>query len=235
MSNETKPIYGWIYVIINDVNQKLYVGQTKHPQKRWTAHKSAKKNTYPINRALKKYGADNFTYQLLEGHYSLEELNEAEAYWIRLLGTMNPSIGYNVRPGGNVEVLSEESRKKMSLAKIGAIVPEETRKKISESTTGSNNHAFGKPKSEDVKQKLRVANTGRYVDIPRSEEVKRKISKTNQTQLSPTQERNIADKYVSGSSFHKLAKEFHIDEKRVKKILLRMNVQIRKAKRVLDK
>jgi group I intron endonuclease len=224
--------YGWIYAIINNINQKIYVGQTKHPKKRWGAHKSAaKKNSYPINRALTKYGTDNFTYQLIEPHSTLNDLNDAEAYWIRLLGTMRSEIGYNIRPGGNVEVISEESRKKMSEAGKGRIVSEETRQKISATTSGPNNHAYGIPKSETTKQKLRQANSGRYDGVPRSKEIKQKIGKANETPLTILRERSIADKYVGGLSFHKLAKEFNIDEKRVKRILLEHGIPIRKAGR----
>ena len=53
-----------IYKIVNLVNKKVYIGQSKNIERRWTAHKRAAylvdalSYEYPIYRAIRKYGIE---------------------------------------------------------------------------------------------------------------------------------------------------------------------------------
>lgn len=91
-----------IYQIANLINGKLYIGQSNQIEKRWANHKIAAFNIndkgyhYPLYRAFRKYGIENFSFTILEQR-SLEELNEKEQYWIEL---KKPE--YNQTAGGQV-------------------------------------------------------------------------------------------------------------------------------------
>lgn len=94
---------GKIYIIRNEVNDKVYIGQTKRSiEKRFQEHATmteAKKGLV-LARAMQKYGADKFYVELLEdGFRTREELDAAETRYIDSFGSRAPN-GYNVAEGG---------------------------------------------------------------------------------------------------------------------------------------
>lgn len=94
--------YGYIYKIVNKINNKTYVGQTiLGIDKRFKDHKHASltNDTY-LYRAMRKYGFDNFTITQIDIANSIDELNNKEIYWIKELNTKVPN-GYNMVDGGN--------------------------------------------------------------------------------------------------------------------------------------
>lgn len=94
---DEKKIYGIIYVIINLINGKKYVGQTTRTvEERFREH--AKADSF-IGKAIRKYGEENFKGEVLEKCYSAEELNAAEIKWIKELDCKAPN-GYNLTGGG---------------------------------------------------------------------------------------------------------------------------------------
>jgi group I intron endonuclease len=113
-----------IYLITNNVNGKKYVGQhCGTGDARWKQHLAASlklENPIPLYRAMRKYGIDNFTYEVLET-IPLEKgpkyLDEREIYWIKELNTFISENGYNVTRGGQGIVsfyCSTERSKKLS-------------------------------------------------------------------------------------------------------------------------
>ena len=94
---------GFIYIIRNTVNSKVYIGQTSTSVKqRWQEHlRHAQYGTQIINRAMKKYGIDKFYIETLE-ICDISLLDYREMYYIELYGSTNKSKGYNVSIGGNV-------------------------------------------------------------------------------------------------------------------------------------
>jgi len=93
---------GFIYIIKNTVNNKVYVGQTKvSVQQRWKEHlRHAPYGDQIINRAMNKYGTDKFYVETLET-CPLGILDEREIYYINLYDSTDKSKGYNVSIGGN--------------------------------------------------------------------------------------------------------------------------------------
>ena len=97
-----------IYKITNLQNNKVYIGQTIHPDKRWWEHCQRARthiDQYPIHLAIFKYEPDNFKMEILEW---TEDFDEREKYWIKTLNTLAPN-GYNVVEGGPSPVLKGEA------------------------------------------------------------------------------------------------------------------------------
>lgn len=92
---------GFIYKIVNTVNGKIYIGQTKvSVETRWKEHlRHAAYGDQVINRAMKKYGNSNFYIETIE-ECDLESIDEREKYFIKYFNSTNKSIGYNVSIGG---------------------------------------------------------------------------------------------------------------------------------------
>ena len=88
-----------IYIIKNDLNDKVYIGQDIDCKQRFKNHckpSSIKQNSL-IDRAINKYGKEHFYYEVLET--SVEDYNERERYWIQLYNSLTPN-GYNIQQGG---------------------------------------------------------------------------------------------------------------------------------------
>lgn len=91
---------GYIYKITNDINNKVYIGQTTYSlEERWKHHiADASRYPYKIYRAINKYGIEHFQIQLIE-ECPNEDLDKKEIYWI---GKYNSyENGYNSTLGGN--------------------------------------------------------------------------------------------------------------------------------------
>ena len=96
-----------IYKITNQVNGKVYIGQSTRVEERWKEHKrkpfleSSEEYNYPLYQAIRKYGLENFTFEILE-ECPQEELNQKEEYYISLYESYPPDKGkgYNQTKGG---------------------------------------------------------------------------------------------------------------------------------------
>lgn len=94
-----------IYCYTNLLNNKKYVGQTKNPNQRKAAHKSCSFNkespdyNTPFHRAIRKYGIENFSYEILAEKDNQDKINELEKYYIQKLNCQVPN-GYNILEGG---------------------------------------------------------------------------------------------------------------------------------------
>lgn len=89
-----------IYVIKNRINNFVYVGQAINSAERFIAHckpSSIVSGNSIIDKAIQKYGANNFWFEIIE--QQVENYNEREKYWIKKLNTIYPN-GYNIQQGG---------------------------------------------------------------------------------------------------------------------------------------
>lgn len=91
----------YIYKIINDINDKVYVGKTEFSiQKRFNEHcQDAFKDRNekrPLYSAIRKYGIEHFRIELLE---ETDNPEEREVYWIKQLDSFKN--GYNATIGGD--------------------------------------------------------------------------------------------------------------------------------------
>ena len=110
-NKETGMREGYIYKIVNDVNDKVYIGQTRRTiEERWKQHNfEAKQNrdNMIIHHAMMKYGIDKFycikieTIKCLSLDRLIEKLNNKEKEYIKTCNSIRPN-GYNISIGGNV-------------------------------------------------------------------------------------------------------------------------------------
>ena len=103
---------GYIYQIVNNINDKIYIGQTKETlQSRFSKHCWDAKNIIekhsPLHAAIKKYGMEHFSIYLVE-ECSNDELDNREKFWISYYKSY-PN-GYNATTGGegNSKIDSKE-------------------------------------------------------------------------------------------------------------------------------
>lgn len=93
-----------IYKIENLINHKIYIGQSVNIERRWRDEKRCafikedKSYNYPLSRAFRKYGINNFSFEIIE-ECSKEELNNKERFWINYYNSFFQ--GYNQTLGGD--------------------------------------------------------------------------------------------------------------------------------------
>lgn len=115
-----------IYKITNNINKKVYIGQSVDIFNRWNHHKSCCKNkkcheyNSPFYRALRKYGSNNFTFEIIE-QCNVDELDDKEIQYINQYNSFvhsKNSNGYNNSIGGNqgsrFRVKTEEEKIKIA-------------------------------------------------------------------------------------------------------------------------
>ena len=102
-NKETGMYEGYIYVIINNINDKTYVGQTRTTvEKRWYQHRKASKalkNKVVLYNAMRKYGVENFIQEIIE-ECDDSIVNDREKFWIKQYNSTDKNIGYNKSFGG---------------------------------------------------------------------------------------------------------------------------------------
>ena len=105
-----------IYKFTHIESGRCYIGQTiQDPYRRRLEHISDSKHTtkeYHFHNALRKYGIDSFTFEIIAAANSLEELNLLEEKYVEQFDSI--SNGFNIRQAGGNKLHSEESKKRMS-------------------------------------------------------------------------------------------------------------------------
>lgn len=137
-------LMGYLYMVKSPTGKK-YVGITSSSVgRRWRKHVTTALGPDPegrgcpaLNRAIKKYGSENFTVStLVEAGW--DYLVDLEQKAIDGFGTKAPN-GYNLSDGGVANggwTASDETRRRMSLSAKKRRHSEETKKKIGESLRG---------------------------------------------------------------------------------------------------
>ena len=112
-----------IYMLRNEIDGKIYIGQSTNLEKRNKQHKNALLNNRHFNehlqKAYNKYG-NVFKFIIIE-LCSEEELDDKELYWINKFNSLNKKYGYNILSGGKqFKCHSQESKNKIRNANQGS-------------------------------------------------------------------------------------------------------------------
>ena len=140
-----------IYKITNKVNDKVYIGQSVDIYKRWDAHintsndKNKKEYNYPLYSAFRKYGIENFDFEILEV-CDKETLDDLEIKYIKEYNSCTldkNGYGYNQNHGGKNGYHENKITEEKEKIRI---------KKLKKSMKGENNPMFGKHHSDEVRK-----------------------------------------------------------------------------------
>lgn len=151
--NEALQTHFLIYKITNTINGKYYIGQhkTENPYDDYMGSGNL------IRLAIRKYGINQFTKEIMFDFDNFEEMNNKEKELVNENTCLpNNPLSYNISiggSGGNKIIWTQEKRKAAStkFRKIGKDNPfygkkhsEETKKSISKHTRGINNPTYGR-------------------------------------------------------------------------------------------
>ena len=182
-----------IYLITNNINGHEYVGGSIDIERRFSEHKRGiQADKQAIDRAILKYGKENFTYQIItELPADWNIIDKHERYWIKFYNTFKTRKHYNLTEGGEGitgwhhteeakqkmseshtgKTLSEEHKRKIGEGNKDKTVSEETKQKLSEINSGENHPMWNKHHTEESKQKMSESKSGKnnpqWKDYPR--------------------------------------------------------------------
>jgi len=111
-----------IYKVTNKLNSKIYIGYTTKSleERRRTHILGSKYHTYfsLFYSAIRKYGIDNFIWEIIDEATTIKEAEDKEIFWINKLCSCSPSIGYNITRGGTGgDTISNHPNKKQIIEK----------------------------------------------------------------------------------------------------------------------
>lgn len=103
-----------IYKVTNLINGKVYIGQSINIDERWKNYRN-KNGKGLLILALKKYGLENFKFEVLE-ECEPEQLNQLEIGYIQQYNSNK--IGYNILPGGQQNFGENNPRAKLTVQDV---------------------------------------------------------------------------------------------------------------------
>jgi group I intron endonuclease len=149
-----------IYKVTNEINNKCYIGQTiNYLSRRKYQHlyKSKNKSKLVFHRAIRKYGEENFKWEVLENCDYIYQLNEMEHHYIKQYKSKLPN-GYNMTDGYDNTTLGYKFTK-------------EQKQIMSKQNSGKNNPNYGNgdkisgdknpAKRPEVRKKISEAKMGK--------------------------------------------------------------------------
>lgn len=155
-------VYGYIYLIKNNINGKLYIGQTTQGfDSRYKGGLYNATSNKHLKSSIEKYGIENFTINKeFDLAYSKDELDKLEDMYIKIYKTYDNEFGYNKKFGGSSGKLNKEALDKISGANhynYGKKLSNETKRKIKENHArlkGEQSYWYGKKLSDEHRAKL---------------------------------------------------------------------------------
>lgn len=125
----------YIYKTTNLINNKVYIGKSEK-EFDGTYYGSG----VILHKAIKKYGKSNFTVDIIEKCKNITELNEREKYWIKYYSNYSYNLAEGGTGGNTIKHFSnkrlEQYKLKLSKVRMGHIVTQKTRDKISKANKG---------------------------------------------------------------------------------------------------
>jgi group I intron endonuclease len=196
-----------IYKITNLINGKVYIGKSEVSiEERWKAESAGYTNDHFAN-AIKKYGVENFKFEVLIE--TQENLNELETQFIREFRSHDQQFGYNKTFGGDGVIQTEETRRKMSEnwtprepwnkgKKLGPL-SKEHRSKIA----AGNKIAVRPPQTEEQKRKNSEAHKGIFPSAETRAKRSASMKGKNTGPKSPEHRKKLSESHKGVSTWNK--------------------------------
>lgn len=222
-----------IYRIRNLVNGKCYIGKTgMNFGDRWDSHRallnSGKHDNPHLQKAWKKYGANNFVFEVLESVTDASTLNPLEIKYIKEYREAN--LSYNIHDGGDGGVnlgkhLSDETKRKIGeknrINSAGRRASDETREKMSKSQL-SRYASWSEEDRAEFGQKMSAASSGyHWSDEARMRFSEKQREKPNGARLTADDVREIRAKKEAGYKLADLASEYNTSASYISSIVHR--------------
>lgn len=183
-----------LYKITNQINNKVYIGQTsKDLITRFKQHCTKVSKVPYLKNAIQKYGKDNFSIELIDIAESELVADQLEQYYISYYKSTNHEFGYNISTGGDHGlrglVHSEATKAKMRKKRIGRTPMK------------------GKTHSDAAKLKMSISRRGQIPwnkGMLMSDDVKLRVSQGLKKRLSCTKKLSVYDKKAIKFYFNNL-------------------------------
>lgn len=188
INDKQKFSFSCIYLWTNNINGKVYVGQTQNFYQRMRQYMNQNDSHRIIGQAINKYGFDNFDIEILEKDLPLKELNMREQYWMDYYQSYNRSNGYNLctEAGTTRGYKHTQQAKEMMSEKHKQIFI-----KNPDKLKGENNPNYGKKASKETRQKMSESRKG-------NQNAKGKHWTLNQEQRERRRQNALGNQYCLG-------------------------------------
>lgn len=202
---------GFIYKLENMMNGKIYIGQSRNPDRPFDHFKRSHSNEH-LRAAVLIYGRDAFVVKIICECYSQEDLDWAEQFFIcEWYMSIDRRYGYNKVPGGNnfdsfsSRTFREQFQIKNKLRISVHLTPEqelERRRKLSEATKKQMRNMTEEQRLER-KRKISASLHLRFQD-PKIIEKMKQSAKRRTPELEKERRRKIGEASIQSN---KLTKE----------------------------
>lgn len=197
---------GYIYMITNKVNGMSYVGQTRYTVEfRWRQHQHKNDGTY-FHNAIKKYGIENFTIEILE-ECEVSKLDSREIFYIAKYNTFEKGYNLTIGGGGKRKIVSDNQYEEI--------------KELYLSGFSSNKIAT-----------LYEVDKATIVKILKVQGVK--IREAKKIGINHQEFLELVEDYQKGYSLRELAKRYDCSGPTLKEYLLRKGIDLRNKYSVLE-
>ena len=133
----------YVYLTTNNINGKRYIG--KHHGELNDSYLGSGEN---LIAAVKKYGKENFSKEILYIAISEADAYNKEAYYIELFNAVESPDFYNISPGSNYSATKKFVRDR-SYTKTP-----EYRQRMSEAVRGEKNGMYGRHHTKEARKKM---------------------------------------------------------------------------------
>lgn len=176
-----KPI-GFVYLTTNIINGKIYVGQhILSGNKKWNATYLGSGTL--MEKAIKKYGRENFKRKILKVCFNINQLNGYETYYtLKYNPKLDPKIGYNQIIGPN----------KVCGNKNPTNYPSIRKKMIEVNRKTTSDPEYRKRQSEIMKEYYKT-HKPTFLGRKHSEETKKKMSQKAMGRISPFKGKKMSE------------------------------------------
>lgn len=155
-----------IYKIVNPTG-RIYVGQSVNIEVRFKSYRSGNSKTksqIKLFRSFEKYGVELHEFSILE-LCGIGKLNERERYWQEHYNVLDGGLNcYLTECADKRRIMSEETKQKISISKIGQTHTNETKNKIALASMGKQ-YSLGRKRTIEERERISKTMKSRGINI----------------------------------------------------------------------